>query len=155
MYQYEALKAYMPFSSSLSPASAWPRLTRPSTRDSAIQYSIAAVTPTAATPVASHSGSCQLEYSGLAKEVDQSAEAEPSRASDRLMPKAKLSSLPLTHLASAAVGATISGSAPMPSRKRPASMVSKRAVEAISAAAARQITANRVIERLVPQRSIT
>src|SRR5690606_8693676 len=148
MYQYEALNAYMPFNSSLSVASAWPRFTRPSSRDSVIQYSIAAVTPTAATPVASHSGSCQLAYSGLANEVDQSAEAEPSRAIERLMPKAKLSSLPLNHLASTAVAATISGSAPMPSRKRPASMVSKRAVDAISAAAARQMTANRVIARL-------
>ena len=155
MYQYEALKAYMPRRLSLSVASAWPRSTRPSSRDSVIQYSIAAVTPTPATPVASHSGSCQLAYSGLAKEVDQSAEADPRRAIDRLMPKAKDSSLPLNHLASAAVAATISGSAPMPSRKRPASMVSNVPVDAISAAEAMQISANRAIERLVPQRSIT
>src|SRR5690606_29088497 len=134
---------------------AWPRFTRPSSLDSVIQYSIAAVTPTAATPVASHSGSCQLAYSGLANEVDQSAEAEPSRAIERLIPKANDSSLPLNHFASTAVAARRGGSGPSRSRKRPASRVSKRAVDAISAAAARQITANSVIARLVPQRSIT
>src|SRR5690606_14292978 len=140
--------------SSLSVSGGAPRSTRPSARASIIQYSIAAATPTPATPVASHSGSCQLLYSGSANEVDQSADAEPSRAIDRLMPNAKLSSLPLNHFASTAVAATISGSAPSPSMKRPARMVSNRSVDAVSAAAARQISANTVIAFFVPQRSM-
>ena len=40
----------------------------------------------------------------------------------RLMPKAKLSSRPLNHLASAVVTATINGSAPTPRKKRATSI---------------------------------
>jgi hypothetical protein len=107
-----------------------------------------------ATPVASQSGSCQLVYSGLAQPVDQSALAEPSRAMVRLMPNAKLSSLPLNHLASAVVTATMSGSAPTPSRNRPAAMTANCEDMAVTAAAARQMRAKSVIDFFVPHRSM-
>ena len=119
------------------------------------KYSIAAPTPAAMMPVASHSGSCQFEYSGSANDGDQSAEAEPSRAIERLMPNAKPSSLPLNHLASTAVTATISGSAPRPSRKRPAISAGKFCAEALTAAATTHSAANATIARRAPNRSIT
>ena len=56
--------------------------------------------------------------------MDQSVEADPSRETERLSPNAKPSSLPLNHFASTVVAATISGSAPMPSTNRPASIAS-------------------------------
>ena len=87
-------------------------------------YSRAATSPALATPVASHSGSCQFAYSGSANDVDQSVDAEPNREIDRFSPKAKPSSRPLNHFASTVVAATINGSAPTPSRKRPATRVS-------------------------------
>ena len=51
-----------------------------------------------------------------------SASQDAARAISRLTPKAKLSSLPLNYFASAVVTATISGSAPIPSTKRAASI---------------------------------
>ena len=57
---------------------------------------------------------------GSPKSGELSAATDASRAIVRLIPKAKLSSLPLNHFASAVVTATIIDSAPSPSTVRPA-----------------------------------
>src|SRR5690606_16763247 len=123
-------------------------------RHSSRQYSSAATRAAAATPVASHNGPCQSTNSGPANEGDQSAAAEPSRASDRFRPNAKPSSRPENHFASTVVAATINRSEPTPSRNRPASITAWSGPHAVSAAAATHTAANAGIARFVPQRSI-
>ena len=73
----------------------------------------------------------------------------------RLSPKAKLSSLPLNHLAMAVVTATMSGSAPTPRRKRPAAMTRKSEETAVRTPATVQTAPKSRIERAVPKRSMT
>ncbi len=72
----------------------------------------------------------------------------------RLTPKAKLSSCPLNHFASAVVTATISGSDPIPSRKRDTSITVKSSVTAIITAATVQIEPNSTVDFAVPNLSM-
>ena len=97
----------------------------------------------------------------------------------RLIPNAKLSSLPLNHRAMAVVTATMSDSAPSPKIRRPATIdastrdsTSKpkmdpshdtsaarganagRSGQAVTAAPRKQIAPNSRVERLVPMRSM-
>jgi hypothetical protein len=90
----------------------------------------------------------------LAQVGELSAATEASRAMVRLMPKAKLSSLPLNHLASAVVTATIIDSAPNPSTVRPAIITTALPLAAVSRAPSKQSVANIAIAFLVPIRSI-
>ena len=85
---------------------------------------------------------------------DQSADTEPSRAIVRLMPNAKLSSLPLNHFASAVVMATIRGSEPIPSRNRAMIITVRSDDTAIRIPATVQIAAKRMVDFAVPMRSM-
>ena len=71
----------------------------------------------------------------------------------RLMPKAKLSSLPLNHFASAVVMATISGSEPTPRRNRATSITVRSDETALRIAATVQMAAKRIVDFAVPKRS--
>src|SRR5512136_1015904 len=71
------------------------------------------------------SGHCQLAKALLASVGELSAAKDPSRAIVRLIPKAKLSSLPRNHRAMAVVTATISDSAPSPNSRRPATITAR------------------------------
>ena len=83
-----------------------------------------------------------------------SAATDPSRAMVRLSPKAKESSFPLNHLASAVVTATMSGSAPTPRRKRPAAITRKSEEATVMTPAAVVMAAKSRMDRLVPKRSM-
>src|SRR5438045_2134879 len=85
---------------------------------------IAEITQMTPATTPSHSGVRQVPSKNRpAHEGEVSAAVDAERAMRRLTAKAKLSSLPLNHLASAVVTATINGSAPIPNTKRAASMV--------------------------------
>ncbi len=101
------------------------------------------------------SGPCQWANSGLAQLGELSAANEPSRAMVRLMPKAKLSSLPLNQRAMAQVTATMSDSAPRPKTRRPAAIVTRSPLAAVSAAPALHSTAKIKVARRTPIRSIS
>ena len=64
----------------------------------------------------------------------------------RLIPKAKLSSLPLNHFARAVVMATISGSEPRPRRKRAASHHLRSEDTALTIPATVQIAPKRIVD---------
>src|ERR1700675_1337723 len=72
-----------------------------------------------ANPTEIRSGPRQVVYDDLAQVGEFCASQLPKRAIIRLMPKAKLNSLPRNHLATAVVTATIRDSAPKPKIKRP------------------------------------
>src|ERR1022692_1516364 len=70
-------------------------------------------------PTEISSGLRQKLYANPAHDGDCCARSDPAREIIKLIPKAKLSSLPRNHLATAVVTATISDSAPKPKIKRP------------------------------------
>ena len=83
-----------------------------------------------------------------------SAETDASRARVRLIPNAKLSSLPLNHFASAVVTAMICDSAPRPSRVRPATITGKLPRNAVRSAPRKQSPEKIRSDLRIPRRSI-
>src|SRR5580704_7687433 len=83
-----------------------------------------------------------------------SAATDANREIVRLMPNAKLSSLPLNHLAKAVVTATIMDSAPSPKTVRPAIISGALPLAAVMVAPRRQMIAKARIDFLVPMRSM-
>jgi len=73
----------------------------------------------------------------------------------RLMPKAKLSSRPLNHLARAVVMATMSGSDPIPRSSRAMSITVRSVLTALRMPANVQIEAKKIVDLTVPNLSIT
>ena len=111
-------------------------------------------------PIANNSGPRQLGVPALAGRIPSwptwanYRSTEARRAMVRLMPKAKLSSLPRNHLAKAVVTATIIDSAPNPRIALPAIMVPGSPLAAVSTAPSRQRTAKMASAFLVPIRSM-
>src|SRR5271167_456565 len=106
------------------------------------------------TPSEIRNGQRQFAYAARAHVGEFNAAKDPSRQIVRLMPKAKLSSLPLNQRAKAAVTATISDSAPIPKTSRPTA-ISQRCPDAtVIAGPIKQRTAKIIKERLSPIRSI-
>src|SRR6202140_877860 len=106
------------------------------------------------TPRAIRKGHRQFAYAARAQVGEFRAANEPSRQMVRLMPKAKLNSLPLNHRAKAAVTATISDSAPMPKINRPTA-ISQRCPEAtVIAGPIKHRTAKSIKDFRTPIRSI-
>src|SRR5438552_18935982 len=86
------------------------------------------------------SGDRQVEYAECAQVGEFCASQVPSRAIIRLMPKAKLSSLPRNHLATAVVTATINDSAPSPNTSRPEAITVSAGEATVMPAPTRQST---------------
>src|ERR1700747_1651828 len=82
----------------------------------------APVTQKVANPTEIISGERQLLYAEWAQVGEFWASQVPRRETVRLIPNAKLSSLPRNHFAIAVVTATMRDSAPMPNTSRPAAM---------------------------------
>ena len=72
----------------------------------------------------------------------------------RLIPNAKLSSLPLNHFAMAVVTATISDSAPIPNTNRPIAITQKTGVAAVMMAPIRQMIPKSSKALRAPMRSM-
>ena len=70
------------------------------------------------------------------------------------MPKAKLSSFPRNHWATAAVTATMRLSAPSPKINRPVAMMARRGLRAVTAAPRKQSRAKMKVARFTPIRSM-
>src|SRR5277367_2181071 len=93
---------------------------------------MAPVTQKVPKPTEINNGERQLLYANRAQVGEFCASHDPSRAIIRLIPKAKLNSLPRNHLAVAVVTATISDSAPSPKMSLPAAIIANLPERAVT-----------------------
>ena len=78
----------------------------------------------------------------------------PTRPTPTMTPKAKLRSLPLNHLAIAAISETYIDSVPMPKSKRPDAMTHRFGVREVITAPEKRMRVNSISERRMPMRSV-